>query len=61
MAEIVILNQWRARHERRPQVRIGEQHEIGEIVFFTGVRYERYERFGEPVSRRVEYHAVGAE
>ena len=61
MAEIVLLNTWRARRDRRPQVRIGEQHGIGEIVFFTGVRYERYDRFEEPPNRRVEYHAVGVE
>jgi hypothetical protein len=61
MAEIVILNKWRAQRDRRPQVRIGEREEIGEILFFTGVRYERYDRYEERMDLRLEYQAVGAE
>jgi hypothetical protein len=60
MAEIVVLNKWRTEHNRKPQVRIGEPEDPGAVVFFTGVRYERFEeRMG--VDRRAENHAVGAE
>ncbi|WP_161974081.1 hypothetical protein [Rhizobium deserti] len=56
MAEIVVLNKWRDQRSRKPQVRLGEKAaETGEIVFFTGVRYERY---GEPMDRQPESQAV---
>ena len=55
MAEIVILNKWRDQRSRRPQVRLGETEETGEIVFFTGVRYERYD---DRMDRKAENHAV---
>ncbi|RWX76040.1 hypothetical protein EPK99_20520 [Neorhizobium lilium] len=60
MAEIVVLNKWRAQRSRRPQVRIGESEDAGEIVFFTGVRYERYQEHAG-IDRRAENHAVRAE
>jgi len=60
MAEIVVLNKWRAQRNHHPQVRIGEQADTAEIVFFTGVRYERFEE-RRGVDRYVENHAVGAE
>lgn len=55
MAEIVVLNKWRDRHGRRPQVRIGVAEESGELVMFTGVRYER---FDDRMDRKAENHAV---
>lgn len=66
MAEIVILNKWRAEKVRRPQIRIGENEDrgdagkdgAGKIVLFTGVRYER---FDDRNDRKAENHAVGAE
>jgi hypothetical protein len=57
MAEIVVLNKWRDRHGRRPQVRIGAAEETGELVMFTGVRYER---FDDRMDRKAENHAVVA-
>ncbi|MBB6509043.1 hypothetical protein F4695_002400 [Rhizobium soli] len=57
MAEIVILNKWRDQHGRRPQIRIGEA-DPGEVVLFTGVRYER---FDDRMDRKAENHAVRAE
>jgi hypothetical protein len=58
MAEIVTLNKWRAQHGQkpqiRPQIRIGET-DPGEVVLFTGVRYERFD------DRKAENHAVRAE
>jgi hypothetical protein len=58
MAEIVVLNTWRVARNRPPQVRIGEVDDAAEIVFFTGVRYERV---AERMDRKAENHAVGAE
>jgi hypothetical protein len=61
MAEIVILNKWRAEKAHRPQIRIGEAADAGKtakIVLFTGVRYERYEALAD---RQNDNHAVGAE
>jgi hypothetical protein len=58
MAEIVVLNKWRADKPRRPQVRIGEINDAGQIVLFTGVRYER---FDDRNDRKAENHAVRAE
>lgn len=65
MAEIVVLNRWRSENARmrsenarKPQVRIGEPAEAGKLVLFTGVRYERFEDWGD---RKAENHAVGAE
>ncbi|MBD8649783.1 MULTISPECIES: hypothetical protein [Rhizobium/Agrobacterium group] len=57
MAEIVILNKWRDQHGRKPQIRIGEA-DPGEVVLFTGVRYER---FDDRMDRKAENHAVRAE
>lgn len=58
MAEIVVLNKWCAERNRKPQVRIGEVDDAAEIVFFTGVRYERV---AERMDRKAENHAVGAD
>ncbi|CDZ38994.1 Hypothetical protein NGAL_HAMBI1145_46450 [Neorhizobium galegae bv. officinalis] len=58
MAEIVVLNRWRSDNQRRPQIRIGESENAGQVLLFTGVRYERFEDFGD---RKAENHAVGAE
>jgi hypothetical protein len=58
MAEIVVLNRWRSDNQRRPQIRIGESENAGQILLFTGVRYERFEDFGD---RKAENHAVRAE
>jgi len=58
MAENVVLNKWRSEKARRPQIRIGEIEDAGQIVLFTGVRYERFEDRGE---RKAENHAVRAE
>ncbi|EUB95286.1 hypothetical protein PMI07_003064 [Rhizobium sp. CF080] len=58
MAEIVVLNRWRSERERRPQIRIGESENAGQLLLFTGVRYERFEDFGD---RKAENHAVRAE
>jgi hypothetical protein len=63
MAEIVVLNKWRAEKARRPQIRIGEMEDAGRIVLFTGVRYERFDdrRFDDRGDRKAENHAVCAE
>lgn len=58
MADIVVLDKWRAARKGRPQVRIGEASEQGEIVLFTGVRYER---FGDRIDRQPEHQAAAAE
>ncbi len=58
MAEIVMLNRWRTEHARRPQIKIGETDSAGQLLLFTGVRYERFEDFGD---RKAENHAVRAE
>ena len=58
MAEIVILNRWRSEHSRRPQIKIGETKEAGQLLFFTGVRYER---FDDRMDRKAENHAVRAD
>ncbi|CAN7222753.1 hypothetical protein [Neorhizobium sp. LjRoot104] len=58
MAEIVVLNRWRSDNQRRPQIRIGESENAGQVLLFTGVRYERFEDFGD---RNAENHAVRAE
>jgi hypothetical protein len=58
MAEIVVLNRWRSDNQRRPQIRIGESENPGQVLLFTGVRYERFEDFGD---RKAENHAVRAE
>jgi len=58
MAEIVVLNRWRGENARRPQIRIGESESAGQLLLFTGVRYERFEDFGD---RKAENHAVRAE
>jgi hypothetical protein len=58
MAEIVVLNRWRSDNQRRPQIRIGESDNAGQVLLFTGVRYERFEDFGD---RKAENHAVRAE
>jgi hypothetical protein len=57
MAEIVTLNKWRDQHRQKPQIRIGET-DPGEVVLFTGVRYER---FDDRMDRKAENHAVRAE
>lgn len=58
MAEIVVLNRWRSDNQRRPQIRIGESDNAGQVLLFTGVRYERFEDLGD---RKAENHAVRAE
>jgi len=58
MAEIVVLNRWRAEHEWRPQIRIGEGGDSGRLLLFTGVRYER---FDDRMDRKAENHAVRAD
>ncbi|MGK6315272.1 hypothetical protein [Neorhizobium sp. DT-125] len=58
MAEIVVLNRWRAEHARRPQIRIGEKEDAGRLLLFTGVRYERFDDRGD---RKAENHAVRAD
>ncbi|CDZ30633.1 hypothetical protein [Neorhizobium galegae] len=58
MAEIVVLNRWRSDNQRRPQIRIGESENAGQLLLFTGVRYERFEDLGD---RKAENHAVRAE
>ena len=58
MAEIVILNRWRSEHPRRPQIKIGEAKDAGQLLFFTGVRYER---FDDRMDRKAENHAVRAD
>lgn len=58
MAEIVVLNRWRAENMRRPQIRIGEGEDAGRLLLFTGVRYER---FDDRMDRKAENHAVRAD
>lgn len=58
MADIVVLNKWRDRLGRKPQVRLGEDAEQHSVVLFTGVRYER---FDDRMDRKAENHAVRAE
>lgn len=43
MAEIVILDRWRDRQARGPEIRIGEKPNDGsaQLLMFTGIRYER--------------------
>jgi hypothetical protein len=58
MAEIVIMNAWRARNGRKPKagrISIGEPKAVGEVVLFTGVRYERYD---DRMDRAAENHAM---
>jgi hypothetical protein len=60
MAEIVLMNAWRAskrRRERADRIQIG-QMPAGEVVLFTGVRYERYDCFDDRMDRKAENHAV---
>ena len=59
MAEIVVLNRWRSeRAPNRPQIKIGEAKDVGQLLMFTGVRYER---FDNRMDRKAENHAVGAD
>ncbi|WJR67678.1 hypothetical protein QTA58_02620 [Neorhizobium sp. CSC1952] len=58
MAEIVVLNRWKAEHVPRPQIRIGESGDAGRLLLFTGVRYERFDDRGD---RKAENHAVRAD
>ncbi|MFB9951380.1 hypothetical protein ACFFP0_21235 [Rhizobium puerariae] len=58
MAEIVVLNRWRSENARRPQIRIGEAEDAGQLLLFTGVRYERFDDLGD---RKAENHAVRAD
>ncbi|WP_156376350.1 hypothetical protein [Neorhizobium vignae] len=58
MAEIVVLNRWRSDNQRRPQIKIGESENAGQLLLFTGVRYERFEDLGDC---KAENHAVRAE
>lgn len=62
MAEIVLLNKWRAEHARKapvaPRIQLGEEEMAGDVVMFTGVRYER---FDDSRDRKAENHAVHAE
>ncbi len=47
MAEIVVLNTWRSEKRQRPEIRIGNPRDEASILLFTGVRYERYDRFDD--------------
>jgi hypothetical protein len=57
MADIVVMNLWRDQNGRRWQTRQSSQEETlpGEVVLFTGVRYER---FDDRMDRKAENHAV---
>ena len=61
MAEIVVLNRWRGEHAVKtrspalPRIEIGEKKDSGQLLFFTGVRYER---FDDHMDRKAENHAV---
>jgi hypothetical protein len=61
MAEIVIMNAWRDRNGRKAEsnrISIGSTQPVGEVVLFTGVRYER---FDDRMDRKAENHAVRCE
>jgi hypothetical protein len=58
MAEIVVMTVWRDRNRRKletSRVSIGASEATGEVVLFTGVRYERYD---DHMDRAAENHAV---
>ncbi len=60
MAEIVVMNVWRDRNGRKVSTPTDASNLAlaGEIVMFTGVRYER---FGDRMDGKVENHAVRIE
>ena len=60
MAEIVVMNVWRDRKGRKPSTPGAASNLAlaGEIVMFTGVRYER---FDDRIDRKAENHAVRIE
>lgn len=58
MAEIVLLNKWRSKRPAKPQISIGETERAGQVLMFTGVRYERYDAPEVRVDRKAENHAV---
>ncbi len=60
MAEIVVMNLWRDRKGRQVQDRRGTTAPTvpGELVLFTGVRYERFETI---IERAVEASSMRAE
>ncbi|WJH39360.1 hypothetical protein N7E02_21290 [Aliirhizobium terrae] len=58
MAEIVVMTVWRDRNRRKLEANrmsIGASEGTGEVVLFTGVRYERYD---DRTDRAAENHAV---
>ena len=57
MAEIVVMNLWRDRNGRKvPNSGLLSGPSLaGEVVLFTGVRYER---FDDRMDSKAEYHAV---
>ncbi|MGE7367974.1 hypothetical protein ACQKKX_02750 [Neorhizobium sp. NPDC001467] len=60
MAEIIVLAKWREKHSGRAAARSAQtaQAVTGEILIYTGVRYERH----EPVeARATDIVAVRAE
>lgn len=60
MAEIVIMNAWRDRKGRKVSNPTAASNVAlaGQIVMFTGVRYER---FDDRMDRKAENHAIRIE
>jgi len=60
MAEIVVMNVWRDRRGRKVSTPTEASNLVlaGEVVMFTGVRYER---FDDRMDRKVENHAARLE
>jgi hypothetical protein len=60
MAEIVVMNVWRDRKGRKVQTPTVASNLAlaGEIVMFTGVRYER---FDDHMDRKADNHAIRIE
>lgn len=60
MAEIVVMNLWRDRKGRKVSSPTDASNLAlaGEIVMFTGVRYER---FDDRMDRKAENHAIRIE
>ncbi len=60
MAEIVLMEAWRDRKGRKPETRPAVSGVVmaGEVVWFTGVRYEHFE---DRLDRKADNHAIRAE
>lgn len=61
MAEIVVMNTWRAEHRRRPQPSPRPpEAAVAAVLLFTGVRYERPEemshRLMDEMALRLDKH-----